>query len=108
MISRRKKSIYKVLLFTAATAVALLSSADVWARVGGGSSYGGGRSSGGGGGGGGAIIWLIIQLARFLIYLTIEYPIVGIPLDILVIGAIIYYFVRKQRSVETELVSLAE
>ena len=108
MISRRKKSIYKVLLFTAATAVALLTAADVWARVGGGSSYGGGRSSGGGGGGGGAIIWLIIQLARFLIYLTIEYPLVGIPLDILVIAGIVYYFVRRQRSVETELVSIAE
>lgn len=77
---------------------------DVWARVGGGHSYGGGgRSSGGsggsGGGGGGAIIWLIFQLIRLLAYLTVEYPIIGIPLDIIVIGSLIYAFTRSRNKV---------
>jgi hypothetical protein len=78
---------------------------EALARVGGGQSYGGGGGKGGGGGAG-AIIWLIIQLVRLLLYLTIEYPIVGIPLDIIVIGGIIYYFARRKRTVESEIVSV--
>ena len=76
---------------------------EVLARVGGGGSYGGGGhgGSGGDGGGAGAIIWLIIQLFRVLIYLTIEYPVVGIPLDILVACAIAAYFVKRARRVES-------
>ncbi|MGI8836219.1 MAG: Tim44 domain-containing protein [Pyrinomonadaceae bacterium] len=75
------------------------------ARVGGGGSYGGGGRGGSGGGGGdgggaGAIIWVIFQIFRMLIYLTIEYPLIGIPLDILVAGGIVYYFVRRARRVE--------
>lgn len=89
-----------------AGALVLLSFPEVLARVGGGQSYGGGRSSGGGGGGGGAIVYLIFQLIRFLVYLTIEYPIVGIPLDIVVIGGVIYYFTRRNRTVESEIVSV--
>jgi inner membrane protein import complex subunit Tim44-like protein len=69
-------------------------SAEVFARVGGGQSYGGG-SSDGGGGDGGAIIWLIFQLIRLLLYLTIEYPAIGIPLDIIVVAGVIFYFVRR-------------
>lgn len=79
---------------------------EVLARVGGGQSYGGGGGGHGGGGGAGAIIWLIIQLVRFLLYLTIEYPIVGIPLDIIVIGGVIYYFARGKRTVESQIVSV--
>ncbi len=79
---------------------------DVLARVGGGQSYGGGKGSGGGGGGAGAVLWLIFQLLRLLLYLTIEYPIIGIPLDIIVIGGIIYYFARPTRRVEREIVSV--
>jgi hypothetical protein len=76
--------------------------AEAIARVGGGSSYGGGGGSGGGdGGGAGAIIWLIIQLFRVLIYLTIEYPAIGIPLDILVAIAVAGYFVRRARRVDS-------
>jgi hypothetical protein len=72
--------------------------AEALARVGGGQSYGGGGSHGGGGGGGaGAIIWLIFQLVRLLLYLTIEYPIIGIPLDLIVLAAVVYYFARKAR-----------
>jgi hypothetical protein len=76
--------------------------AEAFARVGGGGSYGGGGHGGGGsdGGGAGAIIWLIIQLFRALIYLTIEYPVIGIPLDILVAVAVAAYFVKRARRVE--------
>ena len=77
-------------------------SAEVLARVGGGQGYGGGGGNGGGDGDGGAIIWLIFELIRFLIYLTIEYPLIGIPLDIIVIGALIWFFVfRKSKSPTT-------
>ena len=53
----------------------------------------GGRSSGGGSGGGGAgfIIWLIFRL----ILLTVEYPVIGIPLDIIIIGVILYAYFKK-------------
>ena len=80
----------------------LALAAEALARVGGGSSYGGGGGSGGGdGGGAGAIIWLIIQLFRVLIYLTIEYPAIGIPLDIFVAVAVAAYFVKRARRVES-------
>ncbi len=92
-----------------APVLVLLSYSEVLARVGGGQSYGGGRGSGGSGGGGGggagAVIWLIFQLLRLLAYLTIEYPLVGIPLDIILIGGIIYYFGRRTRTVESAIVS---
>jgi Tim44-like domain len=62
------------------------------ARVGGGQSYGGGGSHGGdGGGGAGAIIWLIFQLLR----LTFEYPAIGVPLDIILVGVVVYRFTRS-------------
>ena len=70
--------------------------AEALARVGGGQSYGGGGGSGGGGGGGGigALIYLLI---RFLLWLTIEYPVIGIPVDLIVIGAIVYWFMRPSK-----------
>src|SRR5437660_10560472 len=69
--------------------------ADVFARVGGGGSYGGGGGHGGGGGGGaGALIYLLI---RFLLWLTIEHPVIGIPVDIIVIGLVIYWFTRPSK-----------
>jgi ribosomal protein L24E len=77
-------------------ALVILSGSEVLARVGGGQSYGGGGGHGSGGGGG-AIIWLVFQLIRFLLYLTFDYPLVGIPLDILVIGAVVYYFARPRK-----------
>jgi len=55
------------------------------ARVGGGQSYSGGGS--GSGGGGGAEI--IFQVIRLLFWLTIEHPVIGIPIDIVVIVVII-------------------
>ncbi len=74
--------------------IMLLPLADVYARVGGGQSYGGG-GDGGGDGDGGAIIWLVFELLRFLIYLTIEYPAIGIPVDIIVIAGVVFYFARS-------------
>src|SRR5712671_1381259 len=72
---------------------ALLFTSEVLARVGGGGSYGGGGGSGGGGGGGGAGA-LVYLLVRFLLWLTIEHPVIGIPIDILVIALVIYWFAR--------------
>src|SRR6266704_4732852 len=73
---------------------AALFAANAWARVGGGQSYGGGGSHGGGGGGAGALIYLLI---RFLLWLTIEHPVIGIPVDIIVIGVVIYWFTRPSK-----------
>jgi hypothetical protein len=71
---------------------------EAFARAGGGSSYGGG--GGGGGGDGGGIAYIIYLIFRFLLWLTIEYPAVGIPLDIIVIGGVIYFFFIKKDSVK--------
>jgi hypothetical protein len=69
---------------------------EVGARVGGGQSYGGGGNGGSGGdGAAGAIIWIVFQFVRILFYLTIEYPLIGIPLDLVVVGAVIYFFSRR-------------
>src|SRR5262245_55017609 len=76
-------------------------STEVLARVGGGQSYGGGGGGGGGGssgggdgGGAGALVYFLI---RFLIWLTFEHPAIGIPVDIIVIGLVIYWFRRKSK-----------
>ena len=89
-------------IFIGVTLAFLFLSEEASARVGGGQSYGGGSGSGGGGGDGaaGAIIRLIFQVFRFLIYLTIEYPVIGIPLDILVACGVAAYFVRRARRTE--------
>jgi hypothetical protein len=70
---------------------------DALARVGGGQSYGGGGSGGGGGGDGGGLGALIYLLVRFLLWLTIEHPAIGIPVDIIVIAAVIYRFTRPSK-----------
>ncbi|MGZ5483971.1 MAG: hypothetical protein ACXWID_18590, partial [Pyrinomonadaceae bacterium] len=68
---------------------------EALARVGGGQGYGGGGGGGDGDGEGlGIIIYLIFRL---LLWLTIEYPAIGIPLDIIVIGAVIYWFTRRSK-----------
>lgn len=86
--------LFKLCLFTLTLSLCV----DALARVGGGQSYGGG--SGGGGGGdsdGGALLWILFQVIRLLFYLTIEYPIIGIPLDILFVVGVIYYFARRSK-----------
>lgn len=62
---------------------------SAFARVGGGESFSGGGSSGGGGGGDDGSAELIFYLVRFLFWLTIEYPLIGIPVDIVVIIIVI-------------------
>ncbi|HVT05606.1 MAG TPA: Tim44-like domain-containing protein [Thermoanaerobaculia bacterium] len=65
------------------------------ARVGGGQSYGGGSSSGGGSGGGGGGGEIIFYLFRFLFWLTFHFPLIGIPVDIVVIYAVYRYLNRQ-------------
>ena len=68
---------------------------EALARVGGGQGYGGG---GGGGDGDGEGLGIIIYLVfRLLLWLTIEHPAIGIPLDIIVIVAVIYWFTRRSK-----------
>src|ERR1700747_242588 len=73
---------------------AALFATEALARVGGGQSYGGGGSHGGGGGGAGALVYLLI---RFLLWLTIEHPAIGIPVDIIVIALVIYWFAKPSK-----------
>ncbi len=86
----------------AIAAVLLLVAGLASARPGGGSSFGGGSkgggSSGGGGGGGGGDCGAIFEILFFLVQLTIEYPAVGIPLDIIVIGIVIWALVSKSKA----------
>src|SRR5712692_8172785 len=49
---------------------------------------------GGGGRGAGALLYLLI---RFLLWLTIEHPVIGIPVDIIVVVLVIYWFARPSR-----------
>ncbi|MFN2491884.1 MAG: TIM44-like domain-containing protein [Pyrinomonadaceae bacterium] len=63
------------------------------ARVGGGHSYGG---SGGKGDGNGGDVGAVIGIVRLLVYLTVEYPAVGVPIDIIVIVYVVYRFSRSR------------
>src|SRR4029453_2035178 len=102
MRTRLFKFIFGLCIIVATLSWLLLIPLEVVARVGGGQSYGGGRSGGsdgGGSGGGGSIVWLIFEAIRMLVYLTIEYPIIGIPLDIIVILGVVYFFKRRKSTV---------
>ena len=83
-----------VLLACVAWLAVGLFATDAFARVGGGGSYGGGGGGGHGGGGGGALVYLLI---RFLLWLTIEHPVIGIPVDIIVIALVIYWFAKPSK-----------
>src|SRR3954466_1067891 len=86
----------RVLMICAALLGVLFFATEIFARVGGGQSYGGGGH--GGGGGGGALVYLLV---RFLLWLTIEHPVIGIPIDIIVIAIAIWWFARpSKRKVE--------
>lgn len=78
---------------------------EAFARVGGGQSYGG--KSDGGDGDAGAILWLVFELFRVLLYLTIEYPLIGIPLDIIVIAGVIYFLWRRSQNRQPAIFSTA-
>src|SRR6266849_395333 len=96
--NRHVRTLRKAALIGGVAIVALLFTSEVLARVGGGGSYGGGGGSGGGGGGGGggagALVYLLV---RFLLWLTIEHPVVGIPVDIIVLALVIYWFTRPSK-----------
>src|SRR6266404_1660485 len=93
--NRYVRTLRKAALIGGVTIFALLFASEVLARVGGGGSYGGGGGSGGGGGGGaGALVYLLV---RFLLWLTIEHPVIGIPVDIIVIALVIFWFMRPSR-----------
>src|ERR1700682_373167 len=100
----RSSLLLLICAFCAGAGLIALLPLEALARVGGGQSYGGGGSHGGGGGDGaaGAIIWVLFQLIR----LTIEEPAIGIPLDIIVIGGLIVYFFKRDRTVESGLLSV--
>lgn len=90
----RARGIDWLLPFFAAAVVLLLIPLEGMARVGGGGSYsggGGGGSSGGGGGDGGAIIGIV----RMLVWLTVEYPAVGVPVDVVVVVFVVYRFAKR-------------
>jgi predicted lipid-binding transport protein (Tim44 family) len=90
---RRTKLLTHVLVAGLAVAGLLVAvslfAPEALARVGGGQSYGGGSSGGGGGGGGaGFLIWLLFRL----LLLTFQYPVIGIPLDIVIVVGIIWFY----------------
>ena len=99
-----RSSMTRVLLACATLFAVALFATEIFARVGGGQSYGGG-SHGGGGGGGGALVYLLV---RFLLWLTIEHPAIGIPVDIIVIALVIYWFAKpSKKSVSISSTSIA-
>jgi len=90
--SERCASILGLLLLAGAVVVCvLLLPFEALGRVGGGQSYGGGGSHGGGSGGSGDA-GAIIGIVRILFWLTVEYPVVGVPVDIAVVGFGVYRF----------------
>jgi len=92
-----RRRAFRLVALGAACVVVVALAADAFARGGGGGNFGGGGSSGGGGGDGGGgdgvFIWLFIRL----IELCFRYPVIGIPLLVLVI----YAFYVTHRTVKT-------
>ncbi|MDX6559837.1 MAG: hypothetical protein QOF72_2886 [Blastocatellia bacterium] len=94
-LNRHVLSLRRIALTGGVALVTFLVASEAIARVGGGQGYGGGGGHGGSGGGGaGALVYLLV---RFLLWLTIEHPVVGIPVDIIVIALVIYWFARPAR-----------
>jgi predicted lipid-binding transport protein (Tim44 family) len=93
---RQTKSFPRIVVLAGVVSVALIALClfvpETLARVGGGQSYGGG-SKGGSGEGAGFILWLLFRL----LLLTFEYPAIGIPLDIIIIGAVLYFYFKKEK-----------
>jgi hypothetical protein len=110
-----KRNLYRVAVVVATVAVLVLLAVDVFGRVGGGHSYSGGGGSrggsggshGGGSGDGGAIIWLIFELFRLLFYLTFNYPLIGVPLDIIIIVGLVYIVRSRAKGVTSGFSSMA-
>jgi len=96
----RRRTVWTALALGCLLGAALLATAPAFARMGGGQDYGSGSSGGGGGGsydgGGGISADLIILLIR----LVIQYPKVGVPVVLIVIGyAVIKMKMAKGRPV---------
>ncbi|HPM75840.1 MAG TPA: TIM44-like domain-containing protein [bacterium] len=73
-----------------ALTLTLLAAPLAWARLGGGEGFGGGSSGGGGGSSDGDWVEIVYLLVRLLIWLCVEYPVVGYPVTAAVIvGGII-------------------
>ncbi len=93
MIVSYLRWISRSLTLLAALVLVLTEASAVFARVGGGQSYSGG--GGGGSGGDNGVVELLLWLLLQLVNLTIHYPAIGIPLDIIVLAAIVvslYYY----------------
>ena len=95
LFNRRLFRFLTVVVVVVATVLFSSALEVAFARVGGGQSYSGGGHGGGGGGGVGALIYLLI---RALLWLTIEYPAIGIPVDIIVIVLVVVYFARSKKT----------
>ena len=74
-------------LFVAAFLV-LLVVGPVFGRVGGGQSYSGG-GGGGGGSGGDDLVSGLIELVMYVVWLNIECPAIGIPIDLVILAVIV-------------------
>jgi Tim44-like domain len=94
LLMANRRIITRVLLACATLCAVGVLATEVFARVGGGQSYGGGSGGGDGGGGAGALVYLIFRL---LLWLTIEHPAIGIPVDIIVIALLIYWFAKPSK-----------
>lgn len=84
---KRTQILFKILII-----IFLLLIIPSHARVGGGHDYGTSGSDGSSGD-----LGAIIAIVRLLLWLTIECPVIGVPLDIIIIIAIIYYSKNKGR-----------
>lgn len=80
-----------------AVALGLLVAGEALARVGGGQGYSGGSSGGGYSGGGSSGGSVDGDLVWFLVWLCIEYPVIGIPLVVGIAIVGFYYKVRDRR-----------
>jgi predicted lipid-binding transport protein (Tim44 family) len=82
----------------------LILATSAFARVGGGESYSGGGSSSSGGGGGGddGTAELLYLAFRLLLWLNIEYPAIGIPVDIIVL-ILFFRWKRNQKKGDREV-----
>jgi predicted lipid-binding transport protein (Tim44 family) len=91
--ARRFGRIYLIVVTSLVVFLPMVISTSVaLARVGGGQSYGGGSHGGGGGGGGGGgdcAAELVCVLFQLLFQLTVDHPVIGIPIDLLVIALIV-------------------
>jgi predicted lipid-binding transport protein (Tim44 family) len=99
-LGRALPVVRRALPWVALTAALVLGASVALARPGGGNSFGGGSrsSGGGGGGGGGGDCGAIAQLVLFLVELTIDHPAIGVPLDVIIIGVVVWAFRSKMKT----------